>query len=99
LLTGRYYSAHEAKELGLINRVVPVDDLAFETEKLAGQIAEASGFALRVGKQGFYAQVDQADSNAMHFAKNTIAMNCTAEDAQNGMKAFLKKEIPEWKDR
>ena len=47
LLTGRYYSAQEAKELGLINRVVPVDDLASETEKLAEQIAEASGFALR----------------------------------------------------
>ncbi|MBW1643436.1 MAG: enoyl-CoA hydratase [Deltaproteobacteria bacterium] len=99
LLTGRYYSAQEAKELGLINRVVPVDDLASETGKLAGQIAEASGFALQVGKQGFYAQVDQADCNALHFAKNTIAMNCTAEDAQNGMKAFLKKEILEWKDR
>jgi len=99
LLTGRYYSAEEAKGLGLINRVVPLADLAAETEALAQDIAGASGFALRVGKQGFYAQVDQADADALHYAKNTIAMNCMAEDAQNGIKAFLKKETPEWKDR
>jgi enoyl-CoA hydratase/carnithine racemase len=99
LLTGRYYSAEEAKGLGLINRVVPLADLSAETETLAYDIAGASGFALRVGKQGFYAQVDQADADALHYAKNTIAMNCMAEDAQNGIKAFLKKETPEWKDR
>lgn len=99
LLTGRYYSAEEAKGLGLINRVVPLADLSAETETLARDIAGASGFALRVGKQGFYAQVDQADADALHYAKNTIAMNCMAEDAQNGIKAFLKKETPEWKDR
>jgi len=99
LLTGRYYSAEEAKGLGLINRVVPLADLSAETEALAHDIAGASGFALRVGKQGFYAQVDQADADALHYAKNTIAMNCMAEDAQNGIKAFLKKETPEWKDR
>ena len=99
LLTGRYYSAEEAKALGLINRVVPLDNLAEETEALARDIAGASGFALSVGKQGFYAQVDQADTTALHYAKNAIAMNCLAEDAQNGIKAFLKKETPEWKDR
>jgi len=99
LLTGRYYPAQEAKELGLINRVVPLADLAAETEALAHDIAGASGFALRIGKQGFYAQVDQPDVDALHYAKNTIAMNCMAEDAQNGIKAFLDKETPEWKDR
>jgi len=99
LLTGRYYPAEEAKALGLVNRVVSIDELASETENLSHDIAGASGFALRVGKQGFYAQIDQPDTAALHFAKNTIAMNCTAEDAQNGIKAFLKKETPEWKDR
>jgi len=99
LLTGRYYPAQEAKQLGLVNRVVPLSDLASETESLAKDIAGASGLALSIGKQGFYAQVDQPDTAALAYAKNTIAMNCTAEDAQNGIKAFINKETPVWKDR
>ena len=99
LLTGRYYSAREAKELGLINRVVPPDHLAAETEALAEEIAEASRFVLAIGKQGFYAQIDQPDSAAMHYAKHTITMNLSADDAQGGIGAFLKKETPVWKNR
>jgi len=99
LLTGRYYPAQEAKELGLINKVVSLDDLEEATEKLALQISEASGFILAIGKQGFYAQVDQTDINAMHYAKHTITMNLGAEDAQTGIDAFLTKETPVWKNR
>ena len=55
LLTGRYYSASEAKELGLINRVVSPEALEKETQDLANQISEASRFTLAIGKQGFYA--------------------------------------------
>ena len=99
LLTGRYFSAQEAKTLGLINRVVPEESLDEETEKLAGQIAEASRFVLAIGKQGFYAQVDQSDSNAMHYAKHTITMNLQAVDAQSGISAFLNRETPEWQNR
>ena len=99
LLTGRFFSAREAKELGLINRVVPMEHLEEETEKLAEQIAEASRFVLAIGKQGFYAQVDQSDSNAMHYAKHTITLNLEAVDAQNGINAFLNKETPTWQNR
>ena len=99
LLTGRYLPAKEAKELGLINRVVPLTDLATETEALANQIADASRFVLAIGKQGFYAQVDQPDANAMHYAKHTITMNLSAEDAQIGIDAFLNKSTPVWKNR
>jgi len=99
LLTGRYFPAREAKALGLINRVVPLDELETETETLANQIAEASSFVLAVGKQAFYAQVDQSDNEAMDFAKQTMTMNLGAEDAQNGIKAFLNKEKPIWKNR
>jgi enoyl-CoA hydratase/carnithine racemase len=99
LLTGRYFPAREAKDLGLINRVVPAAELAQETEALADQIAEASRFVLSIGKQGFYAQVDQPDSDAMDFAKQTMTMNLVAEDAQNGIKAFMNKEKPNWKNK
>jgi len=99
LLTGRYFPAQEAKELGLVNRVVPLAELEAETDKLAREIAEASRFVLAIGKQGFYAQVDQADKNAMHYAKHTITMNLGAEDAQGGIQAFLNKETPSWENR
>ena len=75
------------------------DDLASETEDLANQIAEASRFVLAIGKQGFYAQADQPDTAAMHYAKHTITLNLGAEDAQGGIQAFLEKKIPEWKNK
>ena len=99
LLTGRYFSAQEAKELGLVNKVVPYEDLDKETRKMAGQIAEASRFVLAIGKQGFYAQADQTDDKALDFAKHTITMNLMAENAQNGIKAFIEKKTPQWKNR
>lgn len=100
LLTGRDFPAQEAKELGLVNRVVPLEMLASATVDLAKKICEASRFALSVGKQGFYSQIDQTDDKAFQFAKHTIVMNNMSEDAQNGIKAFLEKRPSvEWKDR
>ncbi|MBW1698173.1 MAG: enoyl-CoA hydratase [Deltaproteobacteria bacterium] len=99
LLTGRYVSADEAKQMGLINRVVPLEELESQTIKMARQIAEASRFVIAIGKQGFYAQVDQQDRKAMDLAKHTITMNLAAEDAQIGIKAFLEKRTPVWKNR
>ena len=99
LLTGRYVSAQEALRLGLINRVVPLSDLEKETRRLASEIASASRYVLALGKQGFYAQVDQTDENAFDYATNTIALNLGAEDAQIGIRAFLEKKKPEWINR
>ncbi len=98
LLTGRYVAAEEAKSLGLINRVAPLDKLAQETEGMALQIAEASHYVLSIGKQAFYAQIDQTDENAMQYAKNTMAFNNLAKDAQIGIRAFLDKEVPKWEN-
>lgn len=99
LVTGREFLAAEAKSLGLVNRVVPLEKLEATTRDLARQIAEASGFVLSIGKQGLYAQADMSDTQALHYAKHTIVMNNMAEDAQNGIKAFLEKRTPEWKNR
>jgi enoyl-CoA hydratase/carnithine racemase len=99
LFTGRFFPAGEAKELGLINRVVPPEDLASETMEMANQIAESSGFVLALGKKAFYAQVDQPDEKALAYATNTITMNLTAEDARLGIRAFMEKKKPEWRNR
>lgn len=99
LLTGRYFSAEEAKSLGLVNRVVSPENLAAETDALARQIAEASSFVIGIGKHAFYAQIDMPDDQAVRFATQTMVMNNTAEDAQTGIKSFLNKKTPEWKNR
>lgn len=99
LMTGRYFSAEEAKLLGLVNRVVAEDKLAEETENLAKEIIPASRFVIGLGKEAFYAQIDQPDTAAFHYAKNTIALNNMAEDATEGIKAFVNKETPVWKNR
>jgi enoyl-CoA hydratase/carnithine racemase len=99
LLTGRFISAREAMEFGLLNRVVPLDQLAEETRKWAMEIAQFSGFTLSLGKRAFYAQIDLDERSAYDYGKEIIAMNCMADDANEGMNAFLEKRKPEWRNR
>lgn len=99
LLTGRFVSAREALDMGLVNQVVSLDKLAEETRKWAMEIAQFSGFILALGKRAFYAQVDLDERSAYDYAKEVIAMNCMADDAHEGMQAFLEKRKPEWRNR
>jgi enoyl-CoA hydratase/carnithine racemase len=97
LFTGRMISANEAAQYGLINRVVPSDQLAAETMALARTISEASPLVVNIGKQAFYTQVNLADDQAYNFAKEVIVNNLLAEDAKEGLSAFLEKRKPTWK--
>jgi len=99
LMTGRFISAQEAERFGLVNRIVPPDQLAEEATKWALEMAQFSKFALSLGKHAFYGQVDLPEKSAYDFAKEVIAMNCMAEDAQEGMLTFLEKRDPKWQDR
>jgi len=99
LLTGRFISAQEAERFGLVNKVVEPNKLDEETKKWAQEIAKNSRFTLSFGKQAFYNQVDQTETSAYNFAKEAIAFNCLSFDAQEGMKAFLEKRNPKWKNK
>ena len=99
LLTGRFISAQEAEHFGLINRIVAPEKLAEETREWALQLSGHSRFTLALGKQAFYEQVDLDERSAYVHAKEVIAMNCMAADAQEGMRAFIEKRNPDWKDR
>lgn len=99
LMSGRFVSAEEAEGFGLVNRIVPADKLADETRNWAMELAQASRFTLAFGKQAFYHQLDLEEAVAYGYAKEAIAMNALAEDAQEGIQAFLEKRKPEWRDR
>ena len=98
LLSGRFVSAQEAEKFGLVNKIVDPENLMQETENWAEEIAKFSLFTLEFGKKAFYHQIDQDEGSAYNYAKEAIANNCLSEDAQEGMKAFLEKRKPEWKD-
>lgn len=99
LLTGRFISAHEAEKFGLVNQVVAPDKLFQETRNLAMEMAQYSRYTLAFGKQTFYNQVDLNEPSAYEYATHAIAMNCLDEDAQEGIKAFIEKRAPVWKNR
>jgi enoyl-CoA hydratase/carnithine racemase len=99
LLTGRAIDAATAADWGLVNRVVPPAGLASETRKLASQIAEASSFTVGLGKQAYYKQIDLDQEGAYAYAKEVMSQNALAEDAQEGISAFLGKRPACWKGR
>ena len=99
LMTGTPIDAPTAMEWGLINHVVAADRLREETMTLAEKIAVSSSFTLAVGKQAFYTQIDLDQSQAYAYTKEVMSLNAMAEDAQEGIGAFLEKRTPCWKGK
>src|SRR4051812_21251262 len=96
LLTGEMIDARTALEWGLVNRVVPADRLDAEVLALAGRIAQASGYVLALGKRAFYAQDQLPEDAAYAVACPVMVDNAQADDAHEGMRAFLEKRAPKW---
>ena len=96
LLTGIPITAQTAMDWGLINRVVPEDQLEDSVMQLAWHIAKASSYTLAVGKQAFYRQLQVDRPAAYDMAQRTMVENLLTYDAQEGITAFLEKREPEW---
>ena len=97
LLTGEPIDAATALDWGLVNRVVPGEELDATVSELVGAIAHSSSYTVALGKQAFYAQVDHPKHEAYEYCKAVMAENAVAEDAQEGMSAFLQKRPPHWR--
>ncbi len=97
LLTGTTIDAATAADWGLINEVVPGDEVTGRARGLAREIAVASPLTLRVGKQAFYRQIDLPQSDAYAEMSEVMATNAMTCDAQEGIGAFLEKRRPEWR--
>jgi enoyl-CoA hydratase/carnithine racemase len=96
LLTGELVDARTAADWGLINHVVPANGLAAATRKLAAKVAEASSLAVVLGKRAYYRQIDLGQAEAYAYAKEVMATNAMAADAQEGISAFLEKRAACW---
>src|SRR5690606_18642197 len=99
LLTGRPIDARTAMDWGLVNHVVPAADLRAESSRLAAEIASASPLVLGIGKAAFYAQIELDEARAYAYTKEVMSLNAMAEDAQEGISAFLDKRSPCWRGR
>jgi enoyl-CoA hydratase/carnithine racemase len=99
VLTGNFIDAETAEKWGLVNRVVPEDELDKTVMELANQIGSLSPVAVRTGKAAFYEQIDLPQEAAYGLMTEAIACNVLTEDAQEGISAFLEKRKPTWKGR
>ena len=94
LLTGDLVDAHKALEWGLVNRVVPAEQLVAQTEALARKIAEKPPVTVATGKRAFYAQMELGAAKAYELASCAISASFAHDEGRQGMDAFLDKRPP-----
>lgn len=98
LLTGEPIDAATAADWGLVNRVVPAEELEPAVAQLVQAIARSSAYTVATGKQAFYSQIDRSEDEAYEHCELVMTENALAHDAQEGMTAFLEKRTPIWRD-
>ncbi len=97
LLTGHFIDAQEALARGLVNHVVPVDQLDAVIDKLLNAICAKPREAVAVGKQLFYQQREVGIEAAYQLAGQAMACNMMLDVAQEGVQAFIDKREPAWR--
>lgn len=98
LLTGDPIDAATALSWGLVNRVVPDDEVAGATEDLLGRATRGSALSKAIGKQAFYRQIDMDVRSAYDFATEVMASASQTDDARENMAAFVEKRKPLFTD-
>ncbi len=97
LLYGDLVKAPDALTLGLINRVVPQEDLEQEARAWAESLAKRSPVAVQIAKKAYYAAEDMNYDKQFEYMNEAFARLCTTADAKEGVSAFFEKRNPEWK--
>jgi len=99
LLSGDLISAEAAVRIGLINEAVPDADLEARTASFAKQLAAKSPLTLAIGKEAFYRQAELPLADAYAYTSEVMIRNLEAQDAQEGIGAFIEKRTPVWRGR
>jgi enoyl-CoA hydratase/carnithine racemase len=97
LVTGAFVDAARAREIGLVNRVVPEEALAGETARLAETVAGKLGAAVRIGKRAFYEQREMGLDAAYAYTGQVMVENMLDHGTEEGIAAFLDKRTPDWR--
>lgn len=97
-LTGDPIDAVTALDWGLVNRVVPDEQLDDAVAELLGRATRGSGASKALGKQTLYAQLDRPEEDAYAIASEVMASASQLPGAREGMAAFLDKRSPDWPD-
>jgi enoyl-CoA hydratase/carnithine racemase len=98
LLTGEMISAEHAQQIGLVNHVVAPSKEREEALKLARKIGDKSALTVQIGKEGFYKQLEMPLVQAYDYVSEIMVENMLARDAEEGIKAFIEKRDPKWRD-
>ncbi|MBT3070752.1 enoyl-CoA hydratase [Rhodomicrobium sp. Az07] len=96
LLLGDMVDATRARELGLVNWVVPDAEVLPAALEVAGRIAAKSPLTVAIGKKAFYAQGEMPLAAAYDYTAQVMVENMLARDAEEGIGAFIEKRTPEW---
>jgi enoyl-CoA hydratase/carnithine racemase len=97
LLSGDMIDAKEAERLGLVNKVVPAENLEEETFAFAKKLIDKSPIAIQMGKEFYYQMIDMPFRQRFVLNSEIMTRLCTTEDAREGVNAFIEKRKPVWK--
>jgi enoyl-CoA hydratase/carnithine racemase len=98
LLTGEPIPAASARDIGLVNHVVPVGTERDAAIALAQKVALKSAYTVKLGKTAFYRQAEMSLAEAYRYAAEVMTENMMARDAEEGIGAFIEKREPKWQD-
>lgn len=96
LVLGEMFGAEDAYRFGLINRIVSDGQAEIEALNLAHTIAGKSPVALKIGKKAFHEQLEMPQEAAYRYVTQIMTENMMAQDAEEGINAFIKKRPPQW---
>ena len=99
LLLGERMSAEEAREAGIVNRVVPDAEFEAAVGDWAGKLASKSPVVMRLGKDAMFRQQDMSLQDALEFLRSQLTIELSTDDAVEGVKAFFEKREPNWTGR
>src|SRR5229473_384274 len=96
-LLGDRWTASQMQSLGIVNRVVPHDQLDSTVADITDRLVKKSPIALRLGRDSFYKQQDMDFRAALAYLHSQFTLITLTEDSKEGIKAFFEKREPEFK--
>jgi enoyl-CoA hydratase/carnithine racemase len=99
LLLGERLTAEEAREAGIVNKVVPAGEFDAAVHEWATKLASKSPLIMRLGKDAMWRQMDMPLAEALDYLRSQLTIELSTEDAVEGVTAFFEKREPTWKGR